>query len=82
MKQKVKKPDIRIYWSKRENDFMIWGSSTRFFGTGSLFMSNLKGERILFPNLLKELENRGYDLTTLKIQISKKAPHDTPASEL
>ena len=83
--KKVRKPDIKIYWSKKEKDFMVWGSSTRFCGTGSLFMDNLGGggkRPILFPDLLKELDNRGYDLTTLKIQIAKKADADTPASEL
>jgi hypothetical protein len=78
---KIRKPDIKIAWSKKENDWIVWGSSTRFCGTGFSILETLQG-RYHQPNIFKELERLGYDLATLKIQISKKASMDTPASEL
>jgi len=56
---------LRVYWSKRENDWMI-DSATR--ASGSLvfnMLSKLKDE-------LKDLDERGYDLTTLRFMVKQK----------
>lgn len=66
---------LRINWSKRENDLMIHfplGSQT--VCDGHLLASMLR-------DLRPELERRGYDITTLRFEISPKAGHDRFASE-
>ena len=56
---------IRVYWSKREKDWMI-DSASRPSGH---FMSELL--RKIQPEL-KDLDDRGYDLTTLRISVKQK----------
>lgn len=76
------------YWSKRENDLMFdWGDGVAKQSAGMLqsktchrehnFNRLTKDEPVEWPSLLEELEARGFDLTTLKFSIQKKA-HDSP----
>ncbi len=84
------KAELRIYWSKRENALMYYGTGS----TGGLlhqFFDNVKmvdaygmrhglGAKLHRPDesdgrsLAQELDARGYDLTTLRFQIRKKQP--------
>lgn len=80
------KSDLSMKWSKRENDFLVdWtghtydedNKLTREGGTkrdGAVlchYFTDTLG--CLGTTLIEELEERGYDLTTLKFSISKKA---------
>lgn len=60
-----------IHWSKRENDFMC-GAPTS--ATRALLAYDLIGSPT-FKDLLVELEQRGYDLTTLRFSIKKSENH-------
>lgn len=68
MKQNKK---LRAYWSKRERDTMIYhptGCNTR---SDAHFLNG-----IFTKEMRKELEERGYDWTTFKFEISPKLPND------
>lgn len=57
-----------VHWSKREKDWMC-GGPTR--ATGALLAYDLVGSNT-FKELVKELEQRGYDTTTLRFSVKKK----------
>jgi hypothetical protein len=60
-------PRIRLYWSKRENDLMAdWDSETSNANANFLLT-------VFNKETLESLDRRGYDLTTLRFQIRKKA---------
>lgn len=74
---------LKVKWSKRENDLKIYfpkscdGSFIYSAFSDRLMYSHkkaLKGDRFPFEteNLLKQLEERGYDKTTLKFEIKLK----------
>ena len=61
-------PRVRLYWSKREDSLMVnWDP-----GTSSATARYLMG--VLSKDVLKELDERGLDVSTLRFQIRKK-PH-------
>jgi hypothetical protein len=66
-KLKRTKPDLRIYWSKRESALVYDGSNP----TGGLLATMLEGVpyELDHKTLAKELEARGYDLSTLRFSI-------------
>lgn len=73
----VKKDKLSYQWNKKENDFVT--NYPLGIGTNcdSNFLLNffsyaLKGEEKSF---LKELESRGYDLSTIKFSIEPKLPN-------
>ena len=73
MKQDKK---LRAYWSKRERDTMDYhptGRNTRADG------HVLNG--IFTKEMRKELEERGYDWTTFKFEISPKLQNDKFATD-
>lgn len=84
MKKTMSKEDtLKMKWSKRENSFMIYfpkscdGSFLYHAFSDRLIYSQEKatqGNRFPFDveNLIKELEKRGYDKTTLKFEIKLK----------
>lgn len=61
-------PRIRLYWSKKEDSLMAnWDDGCS--SATSRFLFN-----VLHTKVLAELDQRGYDLTTLRFQIRKKTP--------
>lgn len=65
-----RKPDLSVRWSRRERALIYDGSRP----TGGMLASFF--ERIEHPDkktLAAELDARGYDLTTLRFSIRKKA---------
>lgn len=66
--RKMRKNDkLHAYWSKRENDLMLY--SPLGFGTvpDARYIAD-----ILSKEVLKELDSRGYDTTTIKFSIEPK----------
>lgn len=59
---------LRVRWGKRENDWMIDYPTKP---TGSM-TSGFIGGSIDFPEFIKELKERGYDVSTLKISVNKR----------
>lgn len=69
---------LRVYWGKRAKDVMFEYCNKPdghllhdFFSYATVPSSDADGNPINVT-LLKELERRGYDLTTLKFSIKKK----------
>lgn len=63
------KPDLRVYWSKRERALVYDGAKT----AGGMLSYHFEVVPTLHhPSLVKDLEDRGYDLTTLRFSIRKK----------
>lgn len=75
---------LKIKWSKKEKDFLIYypsrpdGALIQHYILGDILqwggINNTNKGRFNYEsfNLKEELERRGYDLTTLKFEISKK----------
>jgi hypothetical protein len=64
------KPDLSVRWSKREKALLYDGNSS----TGGMLATYF--ERLEYPDkktLAQELDARGYDLSTLRFSIRKKA---------
>jgi len=63
---RMPKDKIRVYWSKKEGDLMVdWDHEAG--------QANPRYVLSLFPQeVLDELTNRGYDISTLRFQIRKK----------
>jgi hypothetical protein len=57
-----------VHWSKSENDWMCTGPTR---ATQTLLAHRLVGTDT-FQQILKELEGRGYDLSTLRFSVKKK----------
>lgn len=90
-KPKLKDGELRVYWGKVPYDspdiILAWQGDSSMRRDINLLHYHLCCERPdvhtkpLFskmePSLIKELENRGYDITTLKFSIMKKKPLDT-----
>jgi hypothetical protein len=71
-----------VFWSKREQDFLFRYPRS---ADGHLAYGAFCGERMRFapgqtppfdfdPSFVKELETRGYDLTTLRFSVERKKP--------
>lgn len=89
-KPKLKDGELRVYWGKVPHDspdiILAWQGDSTMKRDTNLLHYHLCCERPdvhvqpLFskmePSLIKELESRGYDLTTLNFSIMKKKPLD------
>lgn len=83
MTMKPKHGEIRIDWSKRENDLVFsWGGEGATKATAGYLQGQLSYKhydcngRLTEPSIIEELEARGYDITTLHISIKKKPQAD------
>ena len=74
---------VKMYWSKREKDLMFDWNSPASKSDSHLLHNVLCNKRFLpsflspkewqeEKSLIDELEERGYDITTLKFSIKKK----------
>lgn len=59
---------LRVYWSKREKDWMINYPTS---ASGHM-MSDLLAGRIDFKEFIEELKERGYDTRSLKLSVQKR----------
>lgn len=77
-------PGHKVYWSKRERDLIYWKDGTIEMDDGTEMTASGATGHLLHhafdivevfegKSLTKELEARGYDMTTLKFSIRKKA---------
>lgn len=64
---------LQLRWGKREKDWMIDYPDKP---DGWLMHGLLRGDDTL-PELIKELEERGYDLTTLRISVERKKQNES-----
>ena len=76
------KRELRVYWSKKEDDVSVWGirGPDRALALGSLCQNPINpaiGHHYEASGLsfLGELERRGYDLSTLKLTIALRDDH-------
>ena len=59
-------PRLRLYWSKRENDLMAnWDPDAT--SASARYMMD-----VLSVAVLKDLDDRGYDVSTIRFQIRRK----------
>jgi hypothetical protein len=69
----AKPGELKVHWSKRAKDIMYsWGGEGACRGDGNWLNSWLSYHKGFESNFLQELENRGYDVTTLKISVKQK----------
>jgi len=71
----MNKKQIKLRWSKRENDWLFDGPDTKGHTMAGVFFDMVKttGYRIDWEEeLIKMLTDRGYDYKTLKITCDKK----------
>jgi len=61
-------PRIRVWWSKKERDLMVTWEPGTAKSDAKVFL------RLFTEDVMKELDWRGYDTTTLRFQIRKKPP--------
>lgn len=69
------KPDLVVRWSRRENALEYVYQSNAGKAAGSVLAGVIEREELFDGKrtLAAELEARGYDLTTLRISIRRKA---------
>ena len=68
------KAELRVYWSRKERALVYDGTKP----TGGLLATFFEQVELYEKRTLaQELEARGYDLTTLRFQIRKKAASST-----
>lgn len=83
MKPKAKPGELKLYWNRRECDIgYSWGGDgaskpDAHLMHGVFTMDRLRpnyrtGLSEFDPSFVKELERRGYDLTTIKFSIQQK----------
>lgn len=79
---------LKVYWSKKEKDFMVQypRKCDGHFIQNKLFIQNMIFDLIKYnkttcelpykmeADFIKELEERGYDKTTMKFEIKLKQP--------
>ena len=72
---KDKQPRIRLRWSKKEQDVVVcWDAQENGQPNAGMVMTHFTWTPTLHElPFVKELERRGYDLTTLKFSIERKA---------
>jgi hypothetical protein len=79
----TKPPCQKVYWDKKERDIVYWKDGTIEMDDGTeMTASGATGHLLHYAfdcvevhdgrSLTKELEARGYDMTTLKFEIRKK----------
>lgn len=59
---------LRVRWSKRENDWMIYQPN----GPDGHLMGDFLGGHLSFDEFVKELDGRGYDTTTLRFTVKRR----------
>jgi hypothetical protein len=65
----VSKPDLSVRWSKRENALVYDGEKP----SGGMLAYHFEGVPTLHAaSLIKDLDDRGYDLTALRFSIRRK----------
>lgn len=71
----MSKPDLSVRWSKRERALLYHGSKPTGGMLATHFETTTAFEGVGEPprSLVKELEARGYDITTLRFSVRKKA---------
>lgn len=80
-----KSPGHKVYWSKKEKDLIYWTDGTVQMDDGTELTASRATSKLLHyafdvvdvfdgKSLTQELEERGYDMTTLKFEIRKKIP--------
>jgi hypothetical protein len=74
MSNPKKRKKLRCRWDKREKDFLFFYPDWKANGS---FLNDFLHGRLKEGEFLKEMVKRGYDLTTLKIEITKvELPND------
>lgn len=95
-KPKLKDGELRIYWGKVQYDspdiILAWQGDSTMKGDTRLLHYHLCCKRpdvfskspfsSMNPSLIEELNNRGYDITTLKFSIMKKKHPDKAAQPI
>jgi hypothetical protein len=65
--------ELKARWSKRDRDVLMeWGGSGADKTDGSWLNSWLSHHKGFDGTFLAELEQRGYDVTTLRISVKRK----------
>ena len=70
------KDKLRAYWSRRENDLMLYHPLGMQTVTDAHYLSNMFNKEFT-----EQLKRRGYDLKTLKFSIEPLAGNDRFASQ-
>lgn len=66
-KLKIKKEDkFRVYWDKKENDIMFYHPAGRNTGADGWYYHSY----VFTSEFLEEMKRRGYDITTIKFEIT------------
>ena len=65
---------LTLKWSKKENDLIAEGANR--WDVNFIMGAMTREIPIVQCSLLEELENRGYDITTLKFSIKPKETYD------
>lgn len=60
---------LRVDWSKKEGDLILHYPIGRFTKNDAHYLS-----RFFNNEFIKEMTDRGYDITTLKFEVSPKLP--------
>ena len=69
----AKPGELKANWSKREKDIMFsWGAEGADKCDGNWLNNWLTWHKGFDNTFLKELESRGYDITSLKISVKRK----------
>ena len=73
---KDKQPRIRLRWSKKEQDVEVaWDAQANGKPNAGMVLTHFTWTPTLHElTFVKELERRGYDLTTLRFSIERKPP--------
>lgn len=66
-----KKNKLRAYWNKKEKDTMFYHPAGYMVKCDAAFLHT-----VFTKEFRKELEDRGYDWTTFKFEISPKLPNN------
>ncbi len=71
---KIKQKDkLRVYWSKKEHDLILYRPLGVQTSADAWFLSGFFNQE-----LIDEMKRRGYDITTLKFEISPQFPTNRP----
>lgn len=67
------KDKLTVYWSKKENDLMLHHPLGRQTSADAWYLSEFFNQK-----LIAEMKRRGYDITTIKFEISPLFPTNRP----
>ena len=62
---------LTAYWSKKEEDIEVYKPLSRYNGIYGYLFNN-----VFNHDFRKEMEERGYDITTMKFEICPKLPNE------